>query len=54
MDKYYQEFDYDEENKFIYTTIFNEYTKLMEQTLDAKLKEQLPWFSMSAFMEILQ
>lgn len=30
MDKYYQEFDHTEENKLIYTPIFNEYVSMCD------------------------
>nr|XP_060644311.1 ADP-ribosylation factor-like protein 2-binding protein [Anolis sagrei ordinatus] len=54
MDKYYQEFDDTEENKLIYTPIFNEYICLIEKYIEEKLLDRIPGFSMSAFTLSLQ
>ncbi|KAH0619477.1 hypothetical protein JD844_000132 [Phrynosoma platyrhinos] len=54
MDKYYQEFDDTEENKLIYTPIFNEYICLVEKYIEEKLLDRIPGFSMSAFTLSLQ
>ncbi|XP_066493298.1 ADP-ribosylation factor-like protein 2-binding protein isoform X3 [Tiliqua scincoides] len=54
MDKYYQEFDDTEENKLIYTPIFNEYICLVEKYIEEKLLDRIPGFSMSAFILSLQ
>ncbi|XP_042336772.1 ADP-ribosylation factor-like protein 2-binding protein [Sceloporus undulatus] len=54
MDKYYQEFDDTEENKLIYTPIFNEYICLVEKYIEDKLLDRFPGFSMSAFTLSLQ
>ncbi|XP_064640445.1 ADP-ribosylation factor-like protein 2-binding protein [Lineus longissimus] len=48
-EKYYQEFDDDEENKLIYTTIHNEYTELIETYLLEQLSLQMPDFDMEEF-----
>ncbi|XP_028814317.1 ADP-ribosylation factor-like protein 2-binding protein [Denticeps clupeoides] len=54
MEKYYQEFEDTEENKLIYTAIFNEYIELLEKYLEQQLLERIPGFSMSAFIQSLQ
>ncbi|KAL2093174.1 hypothetical protein ACEWY4_010486 [Coilia grayii] len=54
MEKYYQEFDDTEENKLIYTPIFNEYIDLLEKHLEQQLVERIPGFSMSAFTQSLK
>ncbi|XP_041965878.1 ADP-ribosylation factor-like protein 2-binding protein isoform X1 [Alosa pseudoharengus] len=54
MEKYYQEFDDTEENKLIYTPIFNEYIDLLEKHLEQQLVERIPAFSMSAFTQSLK
>ncbi|XP_031420744.1 ADP-ribosylation factor-like protein 2-binding protein isoform X2 [Clupea harengus] len=54
MDKYYQEFDDTEENKLIYTSIFNEYIDLLERHLEQQLLERIPGFNMSAFTHSLK
>uniref|UniRef100_A0A8D0GE63 ADP-ribosylation factor-like protein 2-binding protein n=1 Tax=Sphenodon punctatus TaxID=8508 RepID=A0A8D0GE63_SPHPU len=54
MEKYYQEFDDTEENKLIYTPIFNEYICLVEKYIEEKLLDRIPGFSMSTFTLSLQ
>ncbi|KAL8194708.1 UNVERIFIED_CONTAM: ADP-ribosylation factor-like protein 2-binding protein [Gekko kuhli] len=54
MDKYYKEFDDTEENKLIYTPIFNEYICLVEKYIEEKLLDRIPGFNMSAFTLSLQ
>ncbi|XP_069113534.1 ADP-ribosylation factor-like protein 2-binding protein isoform X2 [Argopecten irradians] len=49
MEKYYQEFDDTEENKFIYTDIHREYVQLIEKHLDDELTKRMPGFSMGEF-----
>lgn len=49
MEKYYLEFEDTEENKFIYTDIFHEYTSIIERYLESELKCRIPWFSMTKF-----
>jgi len=46
-------FDDTEENKVVYTQIFNEYTVLIETTLDEKLRAKVPGFSMKKFETML-
>ncbi|NXI37382.1 AR2BP protein, partial [Galbula dea] len=54
MEKHYQEFDDSEENKLIYTSIFNEYISLVEKYIEEKLLDRIPGFDMAAFTMSLQ
>ncbi|KAF5895057.1 ADP-ribosylation factor-like protein 2-binding protein, partial [Clarias magur] len=54
MEKYYLEFDDTEENKLIYTPIFNEYIELLEKYLEQQLIERIPGFNMNDFTRSLQ
>lgn len=54
MEKHYQAFDDSEENKLIYTCIFNEYIRLVEKYIEEKLLERIPGFNMTAFIMSLQ
>eukprot|EP00076_Gallus_gallus_P044547 XP_025010085.1 ADP-ribosylation factor-like protein 2-binding protein [Gallus gallus] len=54
MEKHYQEFDDSEENKLIYTSIFNEYISLIEKYIEEKLLDRIPGFNMTAFTMSLQ
>uniref|UniRef100_A0A8C0AQ84 ADP-ribosylation factor-like protein 2-binding protein n=1 Tax=Buteo japonicus TaxID=224669 RepID=A0A8C0AQ84_9AVES len=54
MEKHYQEFDDSEENKLIYTSIFNEYISLVEKYIEEKLLDRIPGFNMTAFTMSLQ
>ncbi|NXQ80901.1 AR2BP protein, partial [Nyctibius grandis] len=54
MEKHYQEFDDSEENKLIYTSIFNEYISLIEKYIEEKLLARIPGFDMTAFTMSLQ
>ncbi|NXP73881.1 AR2BP protein, partial [Ramphastos sulfuratus] len=54
MEKHYQEFDDSEENKLIYTAIFNEYISLVEKYIEEKLLDWIPGFNMTAFTMSLQ
>lgn len=54
MEKHYQEFDDSEENKLIYTSIFNEYISLVEKYIEKKLLDRIPGFNMTAFTMSLQ
>ncbi|XP_053402171.1 ADP-ribosylation factor-like protein 2-binding protein isoform X2 [Mercenaria mercenaria] len=49
LEKYYNEFDDSEENKFIYTDIHREYVSLVEHYLEEELNKRLPGFCMSEF-----
>ncbi|XP_074769307.1 ADP-ribosylation factor-like protein 2-binding protein [Athene noctua] len=54
MEKHYQEFDDSEENKLVYTSIFNEYISLVEKYVEEKLLDRIPGFNMAAFTMSLQ
>ncbi|XP_071613356.1 ADP-ribosylation factor-like protein 2-binding protein isoform X2 [Heliangelus exortis] len=54
MEKHYQEFEDSEENKLIYTSIFNEYISLVEKYIEDKLLARIPGFNMTAFTMSLQ
>lgn len=54
MLKYYKEFDDTEENKFIYTDIFHEYTSTIEKHLNNELARRVSGFSMEKFISSLQ
>ncbi|KFP71330.1 ADP-ribosylation factor-like 2-binding protein, partial [Acanthisitta chloris] len=54
MEKHYQEFDDSEENKLIYTDIFNEYITLVEKYIEEKLLDRIPGFDMVAFTVSLE
>jgi len=47
-------FDYGEENKLIYTDVFNRYTQMIELYLESKLKIRIPTFKMDQFVEDLR
>ncbi|XP_060565410.1 ADP-ribosylation factor-like protein 2-binding protein isoform X2 [Ruditapes philippinarum] len=49
LEKYYNEFDDTEENKFIYTDIHREYVSLVEHYLEEELAKRLPGFCMNEF-----
>ncbi|KAK2848059.1 hypothetical protein Q7C36_009741 [Tachysurus vachellii] len=53
MEKYYLEFEDTEENKLIYTPIFNEYIELLEKYLEQQLIERIPGFNMNDFTHSL-
>jgi len=54
MNKYCKHFDDDEENKLIYTEIFNKYTDLIENYVEEELIERIPRFKMSKFLRSLE
>ncbi|XP_030313913.1 ADP-ribosylation factor-like protein 2-binding protein isoform X2 [Calypte anna] len=54
MEKHYQEFEDSEENKLIYTSVFNEYISLVEKYIEDKLLARIPGFNMTAFTMSLQ
>ncbi|PNW69822.1 hypothetical protein CHLRE_19g751247v5 [Chlamydomonas reinhardtii] len=49
-----QHFEDSDENKLIYTDIFSKYTSLVESTIDQRLKQAVPGFSMQEFMGLLE
>ncbi|KAK9814103.1 hypothetical protein WJX72_000732 [[Myrmecia] bisecta] len=46
-------FEDTEENKLVYTQLFNQYTELIEQAIDTRLAAALPDFSMDEFLQML-
>lgn len=48
------EFTDDEENKLVYTTLFEEYNVAIEDYIDVKLKEAVPSFSMEKLCTMLE
>lgn len=53
LEKYYNEFEDTEENKFVYTDIHREYVSLVEHYLEDELSKRLPDFCMSEFSKQL-
>jgi len=53
LDAHCSKFSDAEENKVEYTDLFQEYTALIEKTLDAQLQARIPGFSMKAFEAVL-
>ncbi|GFR51997.1 hypothetical protein Agub_g14532 [Astrephomene gubernaculifera] len=49
-----QHFEDSDENKLIYTDIFSKYTELVERTIESKLADAVPGFSMQEFMSLLE
>lgn len=47
-------FEDSDENKLIYTDLFARYTSLVENTIESKLKEAVPGFSMAEFSSLLE
>lgn len=47
-------FEDSEENKLEYTALFSQYTELVEKSLESKLKEKIPMFTMSMFESLLK
>ena len=47
------QFEATEENKLVYTTIFNAYQNTIEAHINAKLEEAIPDFSMERFIALL-
>lgn len=43
-----------EENKLVYTEIFKNYSSLVEEFIERKLKECMGEFNMAGFLEILK
>lgn len=54
MEMYWEVFDDVEENKFVYTNIFTEYTKLVEDYINHNLLKRIPTFSMQNFSQYLE
>ncbi|KAL7302141.1 ADP-ribosylation factor-like protein 2-binding protein [Trichogramma pretiosum] len=53
LDKYWREFEPVEENKLIYTDVFNEYNKIIESYITVRLEKSIPNFSMEGFISEL-
>nr|XP_054748952.1 ADP-ribosylation factor-like protein 2-binding protein [Lytechinus pictus] len=53
MEKYYGVFEDTEENKFEYTDLFNQYTKLIEKYIEEQLTARIPAFCMEEFLKQL-
>ena len=52
LEKHYQEFEIDaEENKLIYTEIFKDYTKTVEEFIEKELELRIENFSMKDFIK---
>ncbi|XP_071957777.1 ADP-ribosylation factor-like protein 2-binding protein [Antedon mediterranea] len=54
MEKHYKEFEDTEENKLIYTEIFNNYVTLLNKHIENELTSRIPDFSMEDFAQQLQ
>lgn len=54
MEKYWREFEENEENKFIYTDIFKEYQATIEKYIEQELTKKITNFDMVAFEEELK
>merc|ERR1712150_204467 len=54
LEKYFHHFDDSEENKLIYTEIFEVYTAEIEAFIEAELSERVPHFSMDTFLRQLK
>eukprot|EP00128_Syssomonas_multiformis_P005958 Colp12_sorted_trinity150504_noHs@21928 len=54
MDKNCSVFEDAEENKLVYTEIFQNYTSSIENFIETKLKEREPGFSMDSFMGMIK
>ena len=44
----------DDENSLVHTSIFSNYTRLVEGTIEAELKAKVPGFEMSEFVHMIQ
>ncbi|KAK7873075.1 hypothetical protein R5R35_000358 [Gryllus longicercus] len=54
LERYWQEFDYGEENKLSYMDIFKEYINVIEKYIEVRLINKIPNFSMEEFIHQLQ
>lgn len=54
MERYWKDFDDDEENKLVYTDIFKEYQNEIEAYIESYLRRSVEKFSMETFTEELQ
>lgn len=51
FEKYYRAFEDDDENKLIYTEIFNEYVEMIDNLIMKRLKKELPWFDINHLLK---
>ncbi|XP_014260637.1 ADP-ribosylation factor-like protein 2-binding protein isoform X1 [Cimex lectularius] len=54
LDKHWTEFDEGEENKLMYTEIFDNYVATIEQCIEDRLKQEIPNFNMEFFQNELR
>lgn len=54
LDKHCMEFTNEEENKIVYTVIFNEYTKLLEEFILSNLRQRQPNIDINRFLSELR
>uniref|UniRef100_A0A224XZQ6 ADP-ribosylation factor-like protein 2-binding protein n=1 Tax=Panstrongylus lignarius TaxID=156445 RepID=A0A224XZQ6_9HEMI len=54
LDQYWDQFDDGEENRLIYMDIFQLYVRIVEQTIEKKLKETINNFEMEQFYDELR
>lgn len=51
--RYCNEFEASEENKLIYTSIYNEWVQTIESALESALRNSIPNFSMQEFIQMV-
>lgn len=51
LDKYWQEFEVNDENKLIYTDIFNQYVEHIEKYIESELIKRIPDFTMTFLLQ---
>lgn len=54
MDEHWTEFDDSDENKLVYTDIFEKYNAVIEKYIDEQLTKRIPGFNMGKFEEDLR
>lgn len=54
FEKHFHHFNDSDENKFIYTDIFKQYSELVEGYLERELQSRMPDFNMHTFLESLE
>ncbi|KAJ1568602.1 ADP-ribosylation factor-like protein 2-binding protein [Cladochytrium tenue] len=54
MEKNCDAFSDDDENKLVYMDIFKSYTATLESYMEKRLRQDLPWFSMASFLQMLR
>ena len=53
LEEHCHHFEPGEENKLIYTTVFEEYTEAIERLIEGELERRITGFDMGAFLEEL-